>query len=435
MLWAFCGIIYMEYMKKRNIKIKLILWIVLIIFVFGGLAAIITYITSKSHAQERTVEHYRIITTLHADRLATVFNSSQKNAENLARQKELGAFLLSSKQQLQDKRILSILESGNVGNEFSAIYLMDLDGTTIVSTNPTFVGKNYGFRDYFKETLLGQPYIDVAIGVTSKQAGYYFTAPVFVNTEVIGVLVMKQLPDSIHSIFEKNQSLHQHKGFFLDEYGVVVGSNQESSIYRSFGELTNLEKEELVKKKRYSNIDLLDLGFEKIQNHIRELRAKPLEPVKTFINKTTIFSVVSIGGTKFNFAIEEDLTKTVIEARQESIMLSLTIALMALLAICIIVMLMNRFFVPFNSILLAIKRFSKDKCAQKLVIKTGDEFEQLANEFNNMAQSICGVERQLEKQSENLKKKVKDLERVNRAMIGREKRMAELKDQIIKQNE
>ncbi len=85
-------------------------------------------------------------------------------------------------------------------------YLMDREGKTIASSNRntpvSFVGKNYGFRPYFKNAMVGESAIYLALGVTSKKRGIYFSAPVMVPPQQVGgVVVVKYAVDELEKEF------------------------------------------------------------------------------------------------------------------------------------------------------------------------------------------------------------------------------------------
>lgn len=421
-------------MSHFNIKFKLIFGVVLTIFIFGVFAAFLTYFISRENTLKEEENDFRTIILLRSERVADVFEHTLQGALQLAEHEDLKKFLLDPTRNKQDQNILGILERRNLNEAFSAIYLMASDGVTQVSTDPTFVGKNYGFREYFKSAISGQAYIDVAIGVTSLEPGYYFSVPIWQGDNVLGVLAMKQKPSEIRSIIHAQEQEQEQTIIFSDEYGVIVDSNEESLKYKSFGRLIEKEQEVLKEKKRYGDLEIRDLKREDIQSAIRAINGISAAPDEVFYKEKTMIGLSSIRGTKFSLVVEEDSVQFLLKNRFISLILAFIVALMACLASLVIVFIMNKFFIPFNSILLAIKRFSKDKCSKSLVIKTGDEFEDLANEFNGMAKTICRFEKDLAKQAETLEKKVSDLERVNKAMIGREKKMAELKEQIKKQN-
>jgi PAS domain S-box-containing protein len=106
----------------------------------------------------------------------------------------------------------------------SICYFMDIDGITLASTNrqdlTSFVGKNYASRPYFTAAREGIPGHYVAVGLTSKEPGYYTSFPVHDSTETIaGVVVIKvdlrQFPISLP---------REDYGFVIDAHGVVLAS-------------------------------------------------------------------------------------------------------------------------------------------------------------------------------------------------------------------
>ena len=103
-----------------------------------------------------------------------------------------------------------ILDSFRDDIKVSVCYLIDSSGKTIASTNrdtaTSFVGKNYGFRPYFKEAMQGRPSVYMALGVTSKKRGIYFSHPVYGKNKdkPLGVVVIKASIEMIEKQFDKN---------------------------------------------------------------------------------------------------------------------------------------------------------------------------------------------------------------------------------------
>lgn len=83
----------------------------------------------------------------------------------------------------------------------SDIYFMDADGTTRAASNfdqpASFVGGNFAFRPYFTDAIAGESGRFFAVGTTSGKRGYYFGAPVRLNGEAVGVMVVKIDLDAI----------------------------------------------------------------------------------------------------------------------------------------------------------------------------------------------------------------------------------------------
>jgi len=79
-------------------------------------------------------------------------------------------------------------------NDFSAVYLLDIYGNCIASSNKSFLGKNYSFRPYFKQALQKGSFIYPALGVTSKKMGIYYAYLVKRGSKKLGVCVIKIRP-------------------------------------------------------------------------------------------------------------------------------------------------------------------------------------------------------------------------------------------------
>ena len=77
----------------------------------------------------------------------------------------------------------------------AVIYVLDNTGTTLAASNwrepGSFVGHNYAFRPYFKDAVDGRQGRFYAIGTTTGAPGYFLSSPVYENSRLIGVAVVK----------------------------------------------------------------------------------------------------------------------------------------------------------------------------------------------------------------------------------------------------
>lgn len=75
------------------------------------------------------------------------------------------------------------------------IYLMDARGTTVAASNwslpRSFVGRNFGFRPYFKDAMNGILGRFYAVGTTSGERGYYFASAIRSGSRIVGVVAVK----------------------------------------------------------------------------------------------------------------------------------------------------------------------------------------------------------------------------------------------------
>jgi diguanylate cyclase (GGDEF)-like protein/PAS domain S-box-containing protein len=115
----------------------------------------------------------------------------------------------------------------------SVAYLLDTSGTTIASSNraapDSFVGQKYTFRPYFQEAMKGQAGRYFALGVTSKQRGFYASYPIKDPTgKILGVAVLKM------TLNRFQQELREFDpAFLIDPQGIVFVASRPDLDYRS----------------------------------------------------------------------------------------------------------------------------------------------------------------------------------------------------------
>ena len=120
-------------------------------------------------------------------------------------------------------------------------YLMDNAGNTVASSNrnatDSFVGENFGFRPYWGQAIQGNPATYMALGITSKKRGVYYSHPVYGeggNTPV-GVAVIKA---SIESLEEEFSQTYEGIVLLTDPHGIIFISNREDWLFHSLWELS-----------------------------------------------------------------------------------------------------------------------------------------------------------------------------------------------------
>jgi PAS domain S-box-containing protein len=120
-------------------------------------------------------------------------------------------------------------------------YLMDHNGNTVASSNrnatDSFVGENFGFRPYWRQAIQGNPSTYMALGITSKKRGVYYSHPVYgesVNTPV-GVAVIKA---SIEPIEEKFSQTYEGIVLLTDPHGIIFISNRANWLLHSLWKLS-----------------------------------------------------------------------------------------------------------------------------------------------------------------------------------------------------
>lgn len=409
---------------KLSLKNKLSLAIISSILFFGVIAIVFVFFQTRDTFISQAKKNLVDITVAQAYGVDAVFNGANQLVETIAKQDDIIDYMQSN-YEIQDVYILNHLESYNIGDIYSSIYIMAPDGTTLVSTDPTFVGKNYDFRDYFKKAMEGEAWVDVAIGVTSKKAGYYFSYPIksFDNT-IVGVVIAKMKPEYVYQFFSSHNIFSDASLMFSDSEGIIIYSNDTSKIYKSLGYLDEETQDRVAEKKRFSGMVIEPLGYDIIQNELSQIEdAQVFEFYDENNKENKVITIVRIKGKSFYIIIEQESDVFVKISIYIAAYLALFVFIAACVAILCIIFFVNKFLKPLKSLKEGAYQLSQENFDYRIDVKSGDEFEELAHIFNDMSHKLKDIYKDLEN-------KLKKLKKLNKLMVGREFKMKELKEKI-----
>jgi two-component system, NtrC family, C4-dicarboxylate transport sensor histidine kinase DctB len=143
---------------------------------------------------------------------------------------EVSALLTRRKDAGLIDRVDRKLATLNAGAALSALYVMAPDGTTLAASNWTeansFIGRNFGFRPYFKDALAGRIGRYFALGTTSQLPGYYISypvwAPVWAENHTLGVVVAKIAMDALETTWRQASPDHRERVIVTDRHGIIL---------------------------------------------------------------------------------------------------------------------------------------------------------------------------------------------------------------------
>ncbi|MEM1046722.1 MAG: ATP-binding protein [Pseudomonadota bacterium] len=140
-------------------------------------------------------------------------------------------------------------------------YVIGRDGTTLAASNwndpATFVGKNFSFRPYFQDALAGGTGRFFALGTTSLQRGYFFSAPIVVDGAVAGVSVVKMGVGALEDVWRRSD----RQVLVVDDAGVVFVSTEPHWHYRTTRPLSEERRGEILRTRQYPADSLAPLGL------------------------------------------------------------------------------------------------------------------------------------------------------------------------------
>jgi len=222
-------------MKKAAAKLRILLIVLSMMAVLSSALGGYLYYSALKRALLESVHREA------EEKLKTVGNGIDSYLKwSLFSVKSL-AGLMELRQSLFGENIIALEDTHAILDHFrddlnvSVSYIMDSSGKTIASSNrealDSFVGKNYGFRPYFKQAMQGMPAVYMALGVTSQKRGIYYSCPVYGKDKEkpLGVAVIKSSIEMVEKDFMKYKA-----GVLLlqDPHGFVFASNRGDWLYK-----------------------------------------------------------------------------------------------------------------------------------------------------------------------------------------------------------
>ncbi|WP_447595195.1 sensor histidine kinase [Aquipseudomonas campi] len=149
------------------------------------------------------------------------------------------------------QRVNDYLEGLNLRSGSLAIYVMDIDGRVLATSNwrkpDSYLGEDLSFRAYFQDAVRGRPGRMYGIGSTSGEPGYYLAHGLKANGRVIGVAVVKARLDSLEERWQRAQL----EAYVSDENGVIILSGNPERRLKATKPLDSRTREELARSLRY----------------------------------------------------------------------------------------------------------------------------------------------------------------------------------------
>lgn len=180
----------------------------------------------------------------------------------LSRNQEVIKLLQQPRDQVLASDLNRYLEQISEGTDALAVYLLDVQGTTLASSNwrtrTSYVGQNYSFRPYFQTALLGQSSYYFAIGATTGVPGLFISYPVQNGGQVIGVVSVKVSMKPLEQTWAENSG---EVVFLTDAEGVIFSSSKSELLFHTLTELPIQAQRQLQDGRKYNGVKLHALGL------------------------------------------------------------------------------------------------------------------------------------------------------------------------------
>lgn len=242
----------------RNHHVRLVLQAVVALFV----CLLIGWVTRQT-LLSRGLESLQKLSGQHMEfyrlSLESLLTRNESLPRLVAQEEKLGKLLLHPDDISLQQGANRYLRDVQGISDIAAAYLMDANGLTLAASNfgqpMSFVGKNYGFRPYFRDAMQGKLGRFFGIGMTTSQPGYFLAAPVEVQGKRLGVSAIKVNLDSFEAALLKSGEIV----LVTDSSGVIFLTSVQQWRYRTLTQLGKDATEQLRTSRTYHNLRLMPL--------------------------------------------------------------------------------------------------------------------------------------------------------------------------------
>lgn len=151
-----------------------------------------------------------------------------------------------------------LLEVASSSGDNSEIYVMNATGLVLASSNyqseRSFVQANFAFRPYFQQAMLGEKHAYYALGLRSGERGVFFSAPVRVNDQILGVVTVKIEVSKFEQDAQLLSGLRQLRFLAYGEDQVVFLSNAPAWHLAQLKALPSDQWQSLLDSRRYLDL-------------------------------------------------------------------------------------------------------------------------------------------------------------------------------------
>ena len=437
-----------QFFSQYSLSTRILFAVVSLIILFGTIAAVAVYFISKHTLLSINEKDQLYFTQDKARDIKVIIDEISQVSRQLSEEKLLGDALVASASPLLTQQAIDVLNHYRIKDLYSAIYIVGINGITFFSTDSRFVGQNYSFRPYFNEALRGKSHIDVGLGVTTNELGYYFSQPIYKDKKLMGIVVIKVAPSKIEGIIGLDLLRANSEALVTDDKGVILFSSKSNRLYMSLGPLSETVKKN-EQKARYPGKIFESLDYNEVQEAVLRSSSFGIFAIDDNNNqKLEELSYAKVGNYPFYFVLKTESAPYSTVATQSAGIVSILVLIAATLAAIIIAIIVQISLRPMKELVRAADEIGKGNLSYPIPNFSSLEFSQLSQSFKVMIHSLQDLYNNLEKkvaertkeldernkrlnESESqLKNALETSERANKLMVGRELEMLELKKVI-----
>ncbi|MCL2461006.1 MAG: HAMP domain-containing protein, partial [Euryarchaeota archaeon] len=223
----------------KSIKVKLLVTIICMLIITGVVLTVISALMATSALEEAAIDSIQIAGAGTAKKVTLLNAAGMDMITSIAHDQRItqgmeqwNAGTLSPEEQIEIS-FLFAEELGSMHNIFDRLNVLDLDGTCVLTNNPSNVGRDYSGEEFFRNQKDGSYTANPHQGVDGNRRFTYVIKVYDINGEQTGLAMLALSLSDIESLLFSREGLSDDAEIFLvDSDGTIIsGINGDYSSF------------------------------------------------------------------------------------------------------------------------------------------------------------------------------------------------------------
>ena len=387
-------------LNNLSVKTQIILIVLFSIFIIGSFSLYFVFNQITTVLEKNGLEEIRKITILKASDIEKIIEHYKIMTASLATNHKIVNYLKNENLDAQNSAtLLDTLQNYKNSGMIYSISILDTTGKAIISTDETFLEQNYSFREHFQKAMEGIASVDILIGTTSGELGYYFSHPIQKEDGLIsGVVIMKVKPQIINQFLIEEINKQLSDVLLTDDKGLILFSKKTSRVFKTLGPLnqTDLEYETT---KRFLGLQVDHLNYGIVQQSLKNgNHIETFEIIDKLDDEEEILVVVNIDNAPLFIILEIEKDKFISSLDTLALEISLIGGITLLILFFIIYLVVSKSNKPLKNIEEFAVNISNGDYKSKIELdkSVGKEFIQIAYTLEYMVDRLNNYKKETE---------------------------------------